>query len=247
MRLSGCVALVTGGTGEIGRAICLALAQEGASVAVNYVCDAASADRLVSDVAAAGGEGVAVCADVADAGAVRSMVKTVLDRWGRVDVLVNNAGVTADRLLLMMSDEHWDHVLDINLKGAFHCARAVAKPMMKKRAGRIINVASISGIMGQAGQANYSAAKAGLIGLSKALARELATYRITVNVVAPGFIDTRMVKAIPAHVQEKFVQAIPLQRLGRPEDVAKAVVFLSSPAAEYITGHVLVVDGGLAM
>jgi 3-oxoacyl-[acyl-carrier protein] reductase len=247
MRLCGQVTLVTGGTGEIGRVICRALACEGACVAVNYNRDAIGAEALVAEITAGGGQGMAVSADVTDAVAVKAMVQAVLGCWGHIDVLVNNAGVNADRLMLMMRDEQWDAVLDTNLKGAFHCARAVAKPMMKRRSGRIINVSSVSGLIGQIGQVNYSASKAGLIGFSKALAREVAAYAITVNVVAPGFIDGKMVKAMPAEALERFLRAIPLQRLGQPKDVAEAIVFLSSPAAAYITGHVLVIDGGLAM
>ncbi len=247
MRLQEQVALVTGGSGEIGSAICCALAREGAKVAVHYHHDAAGAENLVSQIASQAGESMTVCADITDAAAVKAMVQCVLARWGHLDVLVNNAGVNSDRILLMMRDEDWDRVLDTNLKGAFYCARAVAKPMMKRRSGKIINIASVSGILGQPGQTNYSASKAGMIGLSKALARELASHGITVNVVAPGFIDSRMVNAMPSDILEHVKQTIPLKRLGKLDDVSEAVVFLSSSAASYITGHVLVVDGGMAM
>ncbi len=247
MRLSGQVVLVTGGSGELGSAICCALAREGAKVAIHYHHDAANAERLASEINAQGGEAMTVCADVTDAAAVKGMVQAVLARWERVDTLVNNAGVNADRLLIMMREEDWDRVLDTNLKGAFLCARAVAKPMLKRRAGKIVNIASASGILGQTGQANYSASKAGLIGLSRALARELAAYGITVNVVAPGFIDSKMVRGMPPQVLENTLHTIPLKRLGKPEEVAEAVVFLTSPAAAYLTGHVLAVDGGVAM
>lgn len=240
-------ALVTGGGRGIGRAVCLRLAQLGASVAVNYAGNADAAEETAEACRALGAEAFAIRADVADATACDAMVGEVLNRWGRLDVLVCNAGITRDGLMLRMGDAEWDAVLDTNLKGAFHCMRAAYKPMMKQRWGRIVAVSSIVGLRGNAGQANYAASKAGLVGLGKSLAKELAGRNVTVNVVAPGYIETDMTHALPERAQEAMVGTIPLGRPGAPEDVAEAVAFFAGEGAGYITGQVLCVDGGMAV
>lgn len=248
MLLEQRVALVTGGSRGIGRAVSLALAREGAKVVVNYAASAAAAAEVVAAIEAReGGEAYAVRADVAREDEVEAMVQDVIARFGRVDILVNNAGITRDTLLLRMKDPDWQAVMAVNLTGAFLCSRAVARSMVRNRRGKIINVTSVVGITGNAGQANYCAAKAGLIGLTKALARELASRSINVNAVAPGFIATDMTGGLPEQTKDRLLAEIPLGRLGRPEDVAEAVVFLASPAADYITGQTIVVDGGMAM
>jgi 3-oxoacyl-[acyl-carrier protein] reductase len=246
MLLDERVALVTGASRGIGRAIALALAREGATVIVNYATRRETAEAVVNAITAQGGRAVAIAADVADAGQVEAMFKEVLGKFGRIDILVNNAGITRDNLLLRMKDADWEQVINTNLKGAFLCARAAAKAMLKQRWGRIINISSVVGLTGNAGQVNYASAKAGLIGLTKSLARELASRQITVNAVAPGFIETDMTKELAAEVRQAMLGSIPLGRFGQPEDVAEAVVFLASEKASYITGQVLVVDGGMA-
>lgn len=241
-------AIVTGGSRGIGRAICLALAKEGAAVAVNYAGSEAAAQEVVQECLALGAADAFACrADVAEAAEAAALVEAALTRFGGVDILVNNAGITRDDLLMRLSEEAFDAVLNTNLKGAFHCMKAVYRPMMKQRFGRIINLSSIVGIRGNAGQANYAASKAGLIGLSKSVAKELAGRGITVNCVAPGFIETDMTGALPEAVREKLLAEIPMARLGQSEDVAQAVAFLASEAAGYITGQVLCVDGGMAI
>ena len=247
MSLQGKCALVTGGSRGIGRAVCLELARQGARVAVNYAGNAAAAEETVQACAALGAEAFAVQADVADAAASEAMVKEVLARFGRLDILVNNAGVTRDGLLAAMKKADFDLVIDTNLKGAFHFIRHVTPIMMRARYGRIVNISSVSGIMGNAGQSNYSASKAGVIGLTKATARELAARNVTCNAVAPGFIATDMTKALVEQNSDAITASIPLGRVGAPEDVAKAVSFLVSPDSTYITGEVLRVDGGMAM
>lgn len=246
MLLDERVALVTGASRGIGRAIALALAREGATVIVNYATRRETAEAVVNAITAQGGRAVAIAADVADAGQVEAMFKEVLGKFGRIDILVNNAGITRDNLLLRMKDVDWEQVINTNLKGAFLCARAAAKAMLKQRWGRIINISSVVGLTGNAGQVNYASAKAGLIGLTKSLARELASRQITVNAIAPGFIETDMTKELAAEVRQAMLESIPLGRFGQPEDVAEAVVFLASDKASYITGQVLVVDGGMA-
>ena len=243
--LSGQVALVTGASRGIGKAIALALAGEGAAVAVNYASSADAAEAVVKEIVDAGGDAIAVQANVGDVEAVTQMFATVTEKWGRIDVLVNNAGITRDTLMLRMKPQDWQAVIDLNLSGVFWCIKSATKIMMKQRSGRIINITSVVGISGNAGQANYSAAKAGVIGLTKTAARELAARNITVNAVAPGFIATSMTSDLDA---EPILAQIPLGRMGQPDDIAGAVRFLAAdPAAAYITGQVLNVDGGMVM
>ncbi|HBT79033.1 MAG: 3-oxoacyl-[Selenomonas sp.] len=247
MLLDGKVALVTGASRGIGRAIALKLASEGAKVAINYAGNTAKAEAVKAEIEAAGGEAMLVQADVSDAAQVDAMVKTVAEAFGTIDILVNNAGITRDGLLMRMKEEDFDAVLNTNLKGVFHCTKAVSRLMMKKRYGRIVNMASVVGLMGNAGQTNYAAAKAGVMGFSKSAARELASRGITVNTVAPGCINTDMTAVLPDKVKEGMLQSIPLQRIGEPEDVANAVLFLASDLAAYITGQNVDVDGGMVM
>lgn len=249
MRLEGKIALVTGAGKDsrgIGHGIAVALAREGADVAVASHT-LANALRVADAVQAMGRRSLALEMDVSQAGSVEAGVAEVLNTFGRIDILVNNAGITRDALLVRMREEDWDAVLDVNLKGAFLCSRAVAKVMIKQRAGCIVNITSIMGLTGGAGQANYSAAKAGLIGLTRSLARELGSRGVRVNAVAPGWIETAMTDSLPQTVREAILKQIPLGRLGRAEDVADAVVFLCSEESAYITGQVLTVDGGLVM
>lgn len=241
-------ALVTGGSRGIGRAVCLALAARGMRVAVNYAGNAAAAEEVVQACLQQGApDAFAVQADVSDAEQVRALVAAVSERWGGVDVLVNNAGITRDGLMMRMSEQDFDAVLATNLKGAFACMQAVMRPMMKQRWGRIVNLSSVVGLRGNLGQANYAASKAGLIGMSKSAAKELASRGITVNCVAPGFIETDMTAVLPESVRTALLGQIPLARLGAAEEVAAAVAFLASPESAYITGQVLCVDGGMAM
>ncbi|MBD1839825.1 3-oxoacyl-[acyl-carrier-protein] reductase [Coleofasciculus sp. FACHB-64] len=244
-RLRGQVAIVTGASRGIGRAIALELASEGASVAINYASSSGAAEEVVSEITAAGGSAIALQADVSKADQVDALLNTVMEKWKRVDVLVNNAGITRDTLLLRMKPEDWQAVIDLNLTGVFLCTRAISKVMLKQRSGRIINISSVAGQMGNPGQANYSAAKAGVIGFTKTVAKELATRGITVNAVAPGFIATDMTSNIKS---EEILKFIPLGRYGQPEEVAGLVRFLAAdPAAAYITGQTLNVDGGMVM
>lgn len=241
------VALVTGGSRGIGRAIALFLAEAGADVAINYSGNEAKALEVVAEIEKLGRRGIAIQANVANGEQVEQMVSQVLDTFGKLDILVNNAGITRDNLIMRMKEEDWDQVIDTNLKGVFLCSKAVTRPMMKQRSGRIINISSVVGVAGNAGQANYVAAKAGVIGLTKTTAKELASRGITVNAVAPGFIETDMTDVLGENIREELMKAIPLARLGKPEDIARAVRFLASSDAEYITGQVIHVDGGMVM
>jgi 3-oxoacyl-[acyl-carrier protein] reductase len=244
--LEGQVVLVTGASRGIGRAIALALAAEGAQVVVNYARSGEAAEAVVAQIVADGGSAIALQADVSQADQVEALINSTLEKFGRIDVLVNNAGITRDTLLLRMKPEDWQAVIDLNLTGVFLCTRAVAKGMLKQRSGRIINIASVAGQMGNPGQANYSAAKAGVIGFTKTVAKELASRGITVNAVAPGFIETDMTDELSN--PEDILKFIPLGRFGQPDDIAGMVRFLAAaPAAAYITGQVFNVDGGMVM
>ena len=245
-RFEGKVAVVTGGAKGIGRALTRAFAAGGAKVVLSGR-DEAALQEACEEIKKGGGEAIGVKADVSQEAEADALCEQTVKEFGRADILVNNAGVTRDGLLLRMSDADWNQVLDTNLKGAFHCIRAFARPMVRQRWGRIVNVSSVIGLIGNAGQANYAASKAGLIGLTKSIAKELASRHITVNAVAPGFIETAMTGALGEKVREGLMAQIPLGRLGSPEDVAHAVTFLSSEEAAYVTGQVLTVDGGMVM
>ncbi len=247
MLLDGKVALVTGASRGIGRAIALRLAEEGAKVAINYAGNVKAAEEVKAAIEEKGGKALLVQADVSDSEAAEGMVASVVEAFGTIDILVNNAGITRDAIFARMKEEDFNAVINTNLKGVFHCTKAVTKLMMKQRSGRIVNMASVVGVTGNAGQANYSAAKAGVIGFTKSVARELAGRGITVNSVAPGFIETDMTAVLSDKVKEAMVEGIPLKRAGKPEDVANAVLFLASDNAAYITGQVLHVDGGMVM
>ena len=245
-RLEGKTALVTGAGRGIGRATAIRLASDGAKIAINFKGNTAAAEETKQAVEAAGSQGALVQGDVSlDADAERVVREALAFGGGRLDILVNNAGITRDNLLLRMSAEEWDAVLDLNLRGAFLITKAAMRPMMKQRAGRIVSVSSIAGVMGNPGQANYSAAKAGLIAFTKTIAREMASRNITANAVAPGFVPTDLTSIVPKDVQDAMLKQIPLARFGTAEDVANAIAFLASDEASYITGQVLVVDGGM--
>ena len=247
MLLANKTALVTGASRGIGRATAIELAKAGAKVAVNYAGNRAAAEEVVALIEAAGGQAFMVQADVGDSAAVDAMVKSVVERFGSIDILVNNAGITRDNLIMRMKEEDWDAVIHTNLKGICNCTKLVSKLMMKQRYGRIVNLTSVVGVMGNAGQSNYAAAKAGVIGFTKSMAKELASRNINVNAVAPGYISTDMTADLPEQAKTDLQSQIPLQRLGNPADVASAVLFLVSPGADYITGQTLHVDGGMVM
>ncbi len=247
MHLTGKTAIVTGGSRGIGRAIALCLAEEGAKVAVIYAGNTAAAEETLQAITEKGGQAISIQCDVANEDAVNAMVKQVKEQFGSVDILVNNAGITRDGLLMRMKTADWQAVLDTNLTGTFFCTKAVTKIMMKQRSGAIVNLTSVVGLTGNAGQANYAAAKSGIIGFTKSVAKELASRGIRANAVAPGCIDTDMTAVLSDAVKEEMIKTIPLGRVAQPEEVAKAVLFLVSDCASYITGQVLNVDGGMVM
>ncbi|MBE5847697.1 MAG: 3-oxoacyl-[acyl-carrier-protein] reductase [Lachnospiraceae bacterium] len=245
--LSGKTALVTGASRGIGREIAITLARYGATVIVNYNGSKDRAEEVVKTIEAAGGKAEAVQCSVADTQAVDTMMKGLIEKYDHIDILVNNAGITKDNLMIKMSESDFDSVLDTNLKGCFNTIKALYRQLLKQKSGRIVNLSSVSGIMGNAGQANYAASKAGVIGLTKSVAKELAPRGITVNAVAPGFVDTEMTAAMTEQAKEAVLSAIPLKREGKPEDIAETVAFLVSDKASYITGQVITVDGGMTM
>ena len=247
MQLQDKVAVVTGGSRGIGRAIAIELARRGAKVVVNYHANAAAAEEAIATIKSAGGEAIAVKADVSRFDAAQTLIKTATETLGRLDILVNNAGTTRDMLLAIMKEEDWDLVLATNLKSAFNCSKAALRAMMRQKYGRIVNITSVAGIAGNPGQTNYAASKAGLIGFTKSLAKEIGPRHITVNAVAPGFVETKLTKDLPADLKEAALKATPLGRWGTAEEVAYAVAFLASDEAAFITGQTLSVDGGLAM
>ena len=241
------IVLVTGASRGIGRAIALEFGSRGATVIVNYNSSVGPANEVLEQIKAAGGDGMVYQADVADADAVDAMMKTITKEYGKIDVLVNNAGTTRDNVIMMLKPEDFDSVINTNLRSAWLCSKAASRAMMKKRSGRIINITSVVGIAGNGGQTNYAASKAGMIGLTKSLAKEIATRNVTVNAVAPGFIATDMTSELSEDIKATALSHIPLGRMGEPEEVAKAVAFLASDDAAYITGQVIVVDGGMVM
>jgi 3-oxoacyl-[acyl-carrier protein] reductase len=245
MRFEGKVAIVTGGARGIGRGIALRLAREGARVVVNYLSNQAAAEEVVGQIQAAGGEAMAVQGDVGNMAAAQALCDRAREAYGRIDVLVNNAGTTRDTLIMRMTEEDWDIVIDTNLKGAFNCIKAASRPMMKQRYGRIVNVTSVAGLDGNPGQANYASAKAGLVGLTKTVAKELGSRGITCNAVAPGFVHTDLTASVPGDLVQLAIERAPLGRAGTAEDIAAAVAFLAADEASFVTGQVLAVDGGL--
>jgi len=247
VRLEGKVALVTGASRGIGREIALEFAREGADVAVNYAGSEEKAREVAEEIKAMGRKALLVQCDVSDSQAVQDMIKSVVDYFGGLDILVNNAGITRDNLILRMKEEEWDAVINTNLKGVFLCTKAAARAMMKKRSGRIINISSIVGITGNPGQANYVAAKSGVIGLTKTTAKEFASRGITVNAIAPGFISTDMTENLSEEVKEAMIKQVPLARIGEPKEIARVALFLASPDSSYMTGQILRVDGGMGM
>ncbi len=247
MLLDGKVAIITGASRGIGRSVAIDLAKAGAKVVINYAGNTAAAEEVQRIIAENGGQAILAQADVSSAEAVEAMVKETVSAFGRIDILVNNAGITRDTLLMRMKETDWDAVINTNLKGIFNCTKAVSRIMMKQKSGYIVNMSSVVGLMGNAGQSNYAAAKAGVIGFTKAMAKELAPRGITVNAIAPGFIATDMTAVLSDQVKEELAGKIPLGRLGDPKDVAQAVLFLVSGSADYITGQTLNVDGGMVM
>ena len=247
MDFTGKVALVTGSGRGIGKAIAMKLAENGATLVINDVGDAAPAEQTVTEIKNLNRQATVIMADVSNSADVTKMVETAIATYGKIDILVNNAGITRDQLTMKMTDEDWDKVLAIDLKSVFLCTRAVLRPMLKQRSGRIISMSSVVGIIGNAGQANYAAAKAGIIGFTKTIAKEVASRGITVNAIAPGFIDTPMTQALPPERKQALLNSIPLGCLGTPRDIAETVAFLASEEAKYITGQVITVDGGISL
>lgn len=245
--MEGKIALVTGASRGIGSAIAQKLAAAGATVIVNYSGSEAKAQEVVDKIKAAGGNAVAMKCDVSDFGACKELADAILKEFGRLDILVNNAGITKDGLIMKMTESDFDRVIAINLKGTFNMIQNFSRTFLKQRSGKIINISSVSGVMGNAGQANYAASKAGIIGLTKSVARELASRHVCVNAIAPGFVETDMTDNMPQAAKDGMTQMIPMGRLGAPEDIANAALFLASDAADYITGQVLCVDGGMAI
>lgn len=241
------VAVITGSSRGIGAAIAKMLATRGAKVVVNYRSNPEAAESVVADIVAAGGEAFAVQADVSHSNEALRLIKTVVDTYGQIDILVNNAGTTRDKLIMMMKDDDWESILQTNLSSVYYCSKAAIRPMMKKRYGRIINITSVVGLAGQAGQTNYAASKAGMIGFTKSLAKEVGSRNITVNAVAPGYIPTALTSVMPDDQIKMLVENTPLGRMGTVEDIAAAVLYLASDEASFVTGHVLTVDGGLVM
>jgi 3-oxoacyl-[acyl-carrier protein] reductase len=246
LKLAGKVALVTGAAQGIGKAVALLLARNGADIVV-WDINLEKAEETANEIQSIGRKALAVKGDVANWNDVERMVEVILEKFAKIDILVNNAGITRDKLILRMTEEDWDAVLDVNLKGTFHCTKAVVRHMAKQRSGKIVNIASVVGEMGNAGQANYSASKAGVIGLTKTIAREFAQRGLNINAIAPGYIETPMTEALPEKAKEELKKLIPMERLGKPEDVAEAVLFLVSEESSYITGQVLNVNGGIYM
>jgi 3-oxoacyl-[acyl-carrier protein] reductase len=246
LKLGGRVALVTGAAQGIGKAVALLLARNGADIVVSDI-KLEKAEEAANEIKSIGRKALAVKGDVANWNDVERMVEVILEKFAKIDILVNNAGITRDKLILRMTEEDWDAVLDVNLKGTFHCTKAVVRHMAKQRSGKIVNIASVVGEMGNAGQANYSASKAGVIGLTKTIAREFAQRGININAIAPGYIETPMTEVLPEKAKEELKKLIPMERLGKPEDVAEAVLFLVSEESNYITGQVLNVNGGIYM
>jgi len=246
LELKGKVALVTGGAQGIGKAIALLLAQKGADIVISDI-NMEKAQEMALEIETVGRKAMAVRTDVANINDVEHMVQAIMERFGQIDILINNAGIARDKLILRMTEEDWDAVLNVNLKGTFNCTKTVIRHMSKQRKGKIVNIASVVGEMGNVGQANYSASKAGVIGLTKTIAREFAQRGLNINAIAPGYIETPMTEALPEKAKEELRRLIPMERLGRPEDVAQAVFFLVSEASSYITGQVLNVNGGIYM
>lgn len=244
--LQGKVAVVTGGARGIGKTCSMMLAQAGANIVVSDV-DLAGAEQVAEEIRALGREALAVKTDVSKLAEAEALIEAVLAKFERIDVLVNNAGITRDNLLMRMDEKEWDAVIAVNLKGTFNCIKAATRPMMKQRSGKMINMASVVGVMGNAGQANYAASKAGVIGLTKSVAKELGTRNVQVNAIAPGYIETEMTKDLPQAAKDAFLTVIPMKRPGQAEDVARIVLFLASPLSDYVTGQVIHVDGGMVM